>query len=90
MVTRETIKACIESFGDAETRRILTETMERFDDRIDELIEKANSDPIQCDLIPYFDEYYLLIDLMGISRRTDLNTLNKSVCDFKKDVGYYK
>lgn len=88
MVTRETIAACIASFSDKQTREDLTETVKRFDDRIDELIEKANSHVVECELIPFFNEYYLLIDLIGIQWRTDMNTLNRSLDSFKRDVGY--
>ncbi len=88
MVTRESLEEYVKTFRDAESRKILTETMERFDDKLDALIEKANSDLIKSELMPGINEYFVTRELLSMRMDTDLNTFKNSVDEFKRDVGY--
>ncbi len=90
MVTRKTLEDYVKTFRDEVTREILTETIERFDDKLDALIEKANSDLIEGELAKemYINEYFVYRELLSMRMDTDLTDMKKSFEELKKDVGY--
>lgn len=88
MVTRESLEEYVKRFRDTETQEILTETIERFDDKLDELIEKANSDLIKSEMMPEINDYFVIRELLSMRMKDDMKDMKKTLAEFKMDVGY--